>query len=185
VNVCLFSNGLFKIWFLTKRHDSDIFFHTVILKVQTFVTMCYQWMYAFSVEFRALRMEPLCASYTSALVWELWSPRCFFRGPERRKSLGDKSRLYGGCWKHSHRNCCNVTAVGLCGVLRCRAQAHVWTEDMVAFGAWPPVNVAELHSRFQHWLFFHVPWSPQAELPQNPRTRYSLLCDQRVTLSTF
>jgi len=75
VNICLFSNFLFKIAFLTIKHKNDLhflLFHTATLKFQALVTVCYQWIYAFSIELWMLKTEPLwdsflnfCASWAS------------------------------------------------------------------------------------------------------------------------
>ena len=43
VNICLFSNFLLKITFLTWTHNTNLFFNIATLKVQAFVIKWYQW----------------------------------------------------------------------------------------------------------------------------------------------
>jgi hypothetical protein len=44
----------FKIMFLRRKQNNDLIFHIVILKVQTFILVCYERVHAFSAGFWVL-----------------------------------------------------------------------------------------------------------------------------------
>lgn len=74
-----------------RKEKSDLLFCTVTLKDHPFI-VCYQGMYAFSIEFGSLWMALLSESFLRfASVWHLWPPRCFFRGPRKSKSFDAKN----------------------------------------------------------------------------------------------
>jgi hypothetical protein len=68
LNVCLSSNFLFKLTYLTRKQNHALLCRIVTLKVPSFIAMCYQWMHAFSAEFWSLRLEPLWDSFLNFCI---------------------------------------------------------------------------------------------------------------------
>ena len=74
-----------------RKEKSNLPFCTVSLKDYPFI-VCYQRIYAFSIEFGALWMAPLWESFLHfESVWHLRPPRCFFRGARKWKSFDAKT----------------------------------------------------------------------------------------------
>ena len=68
------------------------------------------------------------ASCTSTSVWNLWLPRCFFRGPKRWKTLTTKSGLYSGCSRHSQISATRLPLLGCVGYFLFRLKNTHWSE---------------------------------------------------------
>ena len=117
---------IIKITFLMRKEKSDLLFCTVTLKDHPFI-VCYQGMYAFSIECGCLWMAPLWESFLCfTSVWHLWPPRCFFRGPRKWKSFDVKT-------PQSLTHCSLVSEIWM-GVSRTSAlQLWLCTNDLLFF----------------------------------------------------
>jgi len=83
VKVCLFSS--LQINFLYKKTNDDLF-HIFALKVSA----CYEYMPSAQKSVLCEQNHRETALCTSASVWHLWPPSCFFRRSKRWKSLSVK-----------------------------------------------------------------------------------------------
>jgi len=151
VNICLFSNFLFKVTFLT-RQNNGLLVHIVTLMVQALVT-CDMSEYVVSIEFWGTDNRTTL-SYTSATFWNLWQPRCFFRGPKRQKSLGAKPMDE---WDRSIKTAATeLPSVGLCGVL-VLSDFHLFSRLQKHIGGHSCQTDAEVQDAVLQWLCLQNP----------------------------
>ena len=81
--------------------------HIISLLVETSVPLVHETMDTVSEGSLGLRAEPFFNGFSDLIVvCEPASLQCFFSGPNTWKSQGDRSGLYGGWWRTSHRKCC-------------------------------------------------------------------------------
>jgi len=107
VNICLFKNFSFKIAFFTIKQNHDLhilLFHTVNLKFQSLLTVCYQWIYASSIEFWLLLMEPLWDSFLNVCnSWASVTTTMLLQQGENIKV----TLCHNPTWPDRRKHCCS------------------------------------------------------------------------------